>query len=108
VQPKASVKLATKAKQVTYMNIYIYIYEYCTRTQNSDSSYILAYLFVLGSARTGLIFTRSQEGTQPGGLTQIGQTKQGNQYRVQSRWVLSGGAEQGGRDLPLGSARGDW
>jgi len=30
--------------------------------------------FVLGSARTGLIFTTSQEGTQLGPLTQTGQT----------------------------------
>jgi len=29
---------------------------------------------VLGSAQTGLVFTRSQEGTQPGRLTQTGQT----------------------------------
>jgi len=32
---------------------------------------------VLGLARGGLIFTRSQEGTQLGWMIQIGQTKQG-------------------------------
>jgi len=37
------------------------------------------YPVVLGSARTGFIFTRSREETQPGGLTQTGQTKQGIQ-----------------------------
>ena len=45
---------------------------------------------VLGSARTGLIFTRSQEGTQPGGLTQPGQTEQGIPYHVPSCWVRVG------------------
>jgi len=44
---------------------------------------------VLGSARTGLIFTRIQEGAQPGRLTQPqpGQTEQGIPYHVPSRWV---------------------
>jgi len=41
---------------------------------------------VLGSARTGLVFTRSQEGTDPGGLTQPGQTEQGILYRVPPCW----------------------
>jgi len=45
---------------------------------------------VLGSARTGLMFTRSQEGTQLGWLTQTGQTEQGIQYHVPSCWVLVG------------------
>jgi len=49
---------------------------------------------VLGSARTGLIFTRIQEGAQPGGLTQPqpGQTEQGIPYHVPSCWVPLGGA----------------
>jgi len=47
---------------------------------------------VLGSARTGLIFTRIQEGTRPGRLTQPGQTEQGIPYHVPSCWVLAGGA----------------
>jgi len=42
---------------------------------------------VLGSARTGLIFTRIQEGAQPGGLTPPGQTEQGIPYHVRSCWV---------------------
>jgi len=49
------------------------------------------HLFVLGLVRTGLSFTRSQEGTQLGGLTQTGQTEQGIWYHVPSCWVLSGG-----------------
>jgi len=39
---------------------------------------------VLGSARTGLIFTGIQEGAQPGGLTQPDQTEQGIPYDVPS------------------------
>jgi len=34
------------------------------------------------SARMGLTFPRSQEGTQPGQLTQTGQTEQGIRYQV--------------------------
>ena len=49
---------------------------------------------VLGSARTGLFFTRSQEVTQPGGLTPLGQTEQGIPHHVSSCWVLVGGAGQ--------------
>jgi len=45
---------------------------------------------VLGSARTELIFTRSQEGTQVGRLTQTVQTKQGVWYHVLSCWVPVG------------------
>jgi len=45
---------------------------------------------VLGLARTGLIFTRSQEGTQANGLTQPGQTEQGIRHRVLPCWVLVG------------------
>jgi len=49
---------------------------------------------VLGLARTGLIFTRIQEGAQPGGLTQPqpGQTEPGIPYHVPSRWVPVGGS----------------
>jgi len=48
---------------------------------------------VLGSARTGLILTRSQEGTQQGGLIQPGQTEQGNPCHVPSCWApVRGGA----------------
>ena len=50
---------------------------------------------VLGLTRTGLIFIRCQEGTQPGWLTQTGQTKQGIQYHVPSCWVPRGGADWG-------------
>jgi len=52
----------------------------------------LCYEPVLGSARTGLIFTRTQEGAQPGGLTQPqpGQTEPGIPYHVPSWWVPVG------------------
>jgi len=48
---------------------------------------------VLGSARTGLIFTRIQEGAQPGGLTQPqpGQIEPGIPDHVPSYWVPMGG-----------------
>jgi len=48
---------------------------------------------------TGLIFTRIQEGTQLGGLTQPGQTEQGILYHVPSCWVLVGGGLGGGNSL---------
>jgi len=59
---------------------------------------------VLGSARTGLIFTRIQEGAQPGGLTQPhpGQSEPGIPYHVPSGWVLVGGARRGGNSLAAG------
>jgi len=60
---------------------------------------MLNYIFVLGSARTGLIFTRIQEGTQPGGLTQPGQTEQGIPYHVPSCWVPVGGELEGGNSV---------
>ena len=47
------------------------------------------FFYVLGLARTGLIFTRSQDGTQPG------QTKQGIRYHVPSCWVWRGGGQGG-------------
>ena len=53
---------------------------------------------VLGSARIGLIFTRIQEGAQPGGLTPPGQTEQGIPYHVPSCWVPVRGC--GGVELP--------
>jgi len=52
---------------------------------------------VLGLARTEFIFTRIQEGTQTGGLTQPGQTEQDIPYHVLSCWVRWGGP--GGREL---------
>jgi len=58
------------------------------------------FLDVLGSARTGLIFTMRQEWTQPGGLTQPGQTEQGIPYHVppcRVRGRGGSGAELGGR-----------
>jgi len=54
---------------------------------------------VLGSAKTGLIFTRIQEGTQPGELTQPGQTEQGIPYHVPSSWVPVGGSGEAGNSL---------
>ena len=58
---------------------------------------------MLGSARTGLIFTRIQEGAQPGGLTQpqSGQTELGIPYHVPSCWVPVGEAVR--RELTRGS-----
>jgi len=49
-------------------------------------------MYVLGSAKTGLIFTRIQEGAQLGGLTQSqpGQTEPGIPYHVPSCWVPVG------------------
>jgi len=59
------------------------------------------YTHVLGLARTGLIFTRIQEGAQPGGLTPPGQTEPGIPYHVLSRWVPVGGAAR--QELTRGS-----
>jgi len=61
--------------------------------------------FVLGSARTGLIFTGIQEGTQPAGLTPPGQTEQGIPYHVPSCWVPVGGSWVAGTHSRLGSSR---
>jgi len=60
---------------------------------------------VLGLARTGLIFTRIQEGAQPGGLTPPGQTEPGIPYRVPSYWVPVGGSWAVGTLSRLGRAR---
>jgi len=61
-------------------------------------------LYVQGSARTGLIFTGIQEGTQPGGLTQPGQTEQGIPYHAPSCSVPVGGSWAAGTLSRLGSA----
>ena len=67
--------------------------------------FICFFFCVLGLARTGLIFTRIQQGTQPGGLTQPGQTEPGIPYHVPSCWVPVGGAAR--QELTSGSgARG--
>jgi len=50
---------------------------------------------VLDSARTGLIFTRSQEGTQLGELTQTGQTELGIRYHELPCWVPVGELDRG-------------
>jgi len=50
---------------------------------------------VLCSSRAGLIFTRSQEGTQPDRLTRTGQTILGIRYHVLSCWVPSGELARG-------------
>jgi len=62
---------------------------------------------VLGLARTGLIFTRIQEGAQPGGLTQPqpGQTEPGIPHHVPSRWVPGGGGGTAGTHSWLRRAR---
>jgi len=54
-------------------------------------------------ASTGLIFTGIQEGTQPDGLTQPGQTEQGIPYHVLSCWVPVGGEREAGIHSRLGS-----
>ena len=54
---------------------------------------------VLGSARTGLIFTGIQEGARLGGLTPPGQTEQGIPYHVPSCWVPVRGELGGGNSL---------
>jgi len=51
------------------------------------------FTLVLGSARTGLIFTGIQEGAQPG------QTELGIPYHVPSCWVPVGGELGGGNSL---------
>jgi len=74
------------------------------REEGMRRGYLLAFSRqkgVLGLARTGLIFTRSQEGTQPDGLTPPGQTEPGIPYHVPPCWVLGGGA--GRRELSRGS-----
>jgi len=63
--------------------------------------FICFFFCVLGLARTGLIFTRIQQGTQPGGLTQPGQTEPGIPYHVPSCWVPVGGAAR--QELTRGS-----
>jgi len=63
---------------------------------------------VLGLARTGLIFTRIQEGTQPGGLTPPGQTEQGIPYHVPSCGVPVGGNWGAGTHLVVGSTWRRW
>jgi len=62
---------------------------------------------VLVLARTGLIFTRSQEGAQLSGLAQPqpGQTEPGIPYHVPSSWVPVGGRGAGGSLSWFGSAR---
>ena len=67
---------------------------------------VIARPLVLSSARKGLIFTRSQEGTQPGGLTQPGQTEQGIPYHVPPCWVLVGGSRAAGRSHSSGAHGG--
>ena len=70
-----------------------------------NSSVPSANMCVLGSARTGLIFTGLQEGTKLGGLTPPGQTEQGIPYHVPSCWVMVGGSGVVGTHSRLGSAR---
>jgi len=60
---------------------------------------------VLGSARTGLIFTGIQEGARLGGLTPPGQTEQGIPYHVPSCWVPEAGSRVEGTRSRLRSAR---
>jgi len=63
------------------------------------------FLIVLGSARTGLIFTGIQEGTQPGELTPPDQIEPGIPYHVPSCWVPVGRSGAVGTHSRLGSTR---
>ena len=60
---------------------------------------------VLCLARTRLIFTGIQEGTQPGGLTPPGQTEPGIPYHVPSCWVPVGGSGAAGTHSQLRSTQ---
>jgi len=60
---------------------------------------------VLGLARTGLIFTRIQEGAQPGGLTPPGQTEPGIPHHVPSCWVPVAGSGAAGTHSQLRRAQ---
>ena len=60
---------------------------------------------MLGLARTGLIFTRRQEGTQPDWLIQTGQKKQGILYHLPSSWVLDEELAKGEVSLGSGACR---
>jgi len=66
---------------------------------------VLCFSTVLGSARTGLIFTGIQEGTQPGGLTPPGKTEQFFPYHVPSCWVPVVGSWVAGTHSWLRSVR---
>jgi len=68
---------------------------------------------ILGLARTGLIFTGIQEGAQPGGLTQPGQTEKVIPYHVPSWRVPVGGSSAAGshsrlRSVWHRSGPGEW
>ena len=52
----------------------------------------MKFTYVLGSARTGLIFPGIQDRAQPRGLTPPGQTEKGIPYHVPSCWVPVGGS----------------
>jgi len=67
---------------------------------------LTSWYIVLGLARTGIIFTRIQEGTQPGGLAQPGQTEQGIPYHVPSCCILAGGKLGGGNSRAAGARGG--
>ena len=78
------------------------IFLLCSRStlpRSSFSTERTPLLRVLGLARTGLTFTRSQEGTQLGGLSQTGQTEQGIWYHAGFRWGSwqAGGGFSSGR-----------
>jgi len=62
-------------------------------------------LLVLGLSRTALIFTRIQEGAQPGGLTQPGQTEPGipYHYSIPCAVMLGSGGGAAWRELTHGS-----
>ena len=59
---------------------------------------------VLGLARAGLIFTRIQEGTQPGGLTPPGQTEQGIKQNRVFHTMCHHAGFRGGGDLRGGNS----
>jgi len=98
--------LTSSAKQHTH---HILEEKLWTGVSTVLSSGKLCEIGVLGLARTGLIFTRLQEGAQPGGLTPPGQTEQGIPYHVPSCWVPVGRSWAAGTHLQLRSLRwGSW
>ena len=70
-----------------------------------DTETLQCFRHVLGSSRTGLIFTGLQEGAQPGGLTPPGQTEPGIPHHMPSRWVPVGGSQVAGTQSRVGSAQ---